>query len=143
MRLHYRYLLIVAALFSATPAFAQSNVVQIDLQTFAPGVSTVTGAPLKSDTYLLGTIVCNSTAPAVPATVINPTRFFYDDLVNAGKVCIGTLVNTLLPSLPNQSGYLATVTATDNLGATSPRSAASNPFAVQAAPPARTGLKVL
>ncbi len=138
-------LAVALVVLTASSAAAQlaSNIVQVDLQIFAPGVSTVTGSPVSATSYLVALFTCNQVAPTVPATVTNPTRFFFDDVTNPGKVCLGTLVSSILPALPNTSGYLATVTVTDTTGQTAARSAASNPFGTVAAPTVRTGLKVL
>lgn len=118
------------------------NITQYDQQVFSQGVNTVTGTPVWTNTYLSGTALCNQIAPVVPATVTNPSRLFFDDSANPGKVCIVPLSSTLLPALPNGVGFVSTITQTDNIGQASPRSAASNPFGRQGVPSALTGLKV-
>lgn len=147
MRMKFIWGLAVLFLFASIPAQAQiAGIVQVNVQTFAPGVNTVTGMPTSDNLYLVNSFLCNQVAPVVPVTVINPLRFFFDDPASTTvpkRVCIATIVSTLLPSLPNLPGYVITVTQTDSIGQTSPRSAASNPFAIQGIPSAPTGLKVL
>jgi hypothetical protein len=139
------WLTLAALVLSATSAVAQLvNITQLNVQTFAPGVSPITGTPLSDDIYLPTAFTCNVTAPAVPAKVVNPLRFFFDDPVNVGKVCLAPIVATLLAALPNLPGYVQTITVTDGtIGETSPRSAASNPFEIRTTPPAPTGFKVV
>lgn len=129
---------------SAALAHAQApNIVSYQEQTFAPGVDPTTGSPIQTNTYAASLATCNQAPPVVPPTVTNPTRIFFDDAANAGKVCIVTLASALLPALPNGVGYVSTLSQTDNLGQTSPRSAASNPFSRQAGPAALTHLQTV
>jgi hypothetical protein len=136
-------LFLFALLIMPTLARAQApNIVQYDMQIFAPGVNTTTGSPVQTNTYQVSNVVCNQSPLSVTGTTMNPTRFEVDDAANAGKVCTGTLTSVLLPSLPNGVGYQATMTQTDNLGQTSPRSGPSNSFGKQGVPAAPTGFKL-
>ncbi len=135
-------LVLVLALIAA-PAAAQSpNIVKYDQQVFAPGVDPAAGAPLWTNTYQVSAAACNQAPPTVPATVVNPTQVVFDDPAAAGRVCTIALASTLLTALPNQAGYLTTLTQTDTLGQTSARSAASNPFGRQGPPAAPTSVRV-
>lgn len=139
-----RKLLVVTAFLGfASVASAQApNVTSYTQEVFAPGVSTVTGSPMWTNVYTASAAVCNQTAPTVPPSVVNPTRVFFDDAANPGRVCIVTLVSGLLAALPNQSGYLTTMLQTDNLGQSSARSDPSNPFGRQGPPSKLTGVKI-
>lgn len=148
MRPNLSSLVILAAMIGllAVPqkAAAQTaNIVTYNQQTFSPGVNTVTGTPIQTNSYQASGVVCGQVAPTVPASIVNPTRFFIDDAAVPGKVCIGALASVLLPALPNGVGYQSTFTQVDNLGQESPRSAASNPFGKQGTPAALTGLKII
>lgn len=137
------FMAIGALLVVSAPAFAQANIVRYDMQVFAPGVNTVTGSPVQTNTYLVAAVTCGQPKVVVPAGgVVNPTRFAFDDPADATKDCIGLLAAGLLPALPNGIGYRTTLTQTDNLGQTSPRSAASTPFDRQGPPVVLTGVRV-
>lgn len=137
------WLVCVAAILTTTPAFAQGATVSYAQQVFAPGVSTATGTPIFVNTYTASAFVCNQAALVIPpGGVTNPTQVSFDDVANAGKACVASLVSTLLPALPNGTGYLSTMTQTDNLGQTSARSAASNPFGRQGAPGVLTNFRI-
>lgn len=126
----------------ALPAHAQAAVTKYTLLVIAPGQDPATAAPVQSTDYQAGVFTCNQAPPTVPASVINPTHVSFDDPANAGKVCVATLIATTLTALPNAPGYVALLTATDNLGQVSPRSAASNPFSRQGAPAAPTTVRI-
>jgi len=139
-----RVLLAVLFVSLASIAHAQApNITGYSLETYGPGVTPATGQPIQSTPYTSAAVQCNQTAPTVPNTVANPTRFFFDDAANPGKVCIGSLTSTYLQALPNGSGYTVYLTQTDNLGQTSARSAVSNPFGKQGIPAILTNLKVV
>jgi hypothetical protein len=121
---------------------AQGAVTKYSLLIIAPGANPATASPVQSTDYLVNAFVCNQVAPTVPASVTNPTQFFFDDPANVGKVCIASLTATTLTALPNAPGYVGVVTATDDLGQVSARSAASNPFNRQGPPAAPTGIRV-
>ena len=120
------------------------NIVSYQLSVWAPGVTAGTGAPISTTTYQAAAAVCDSAAPTVPpGNVLNPTRFFFDDLAKPGRVCIVPLNAAVLPGLPTGVGYTTTITQTDQLGQVSGVSAASNPFAKQGTPPVLTGLRLV
>lgn len=136
-------LILVLALLAIAAPLAAQTIVSSKQEIFAAGVSTLTGSPVQTNVFLAAGTVCNQTAPVVPALVVNPQRFLYDDPANAGKVCIQTMTSAQLAAIPNGAGYLATLSVTDDLGQTSARSAASNPFSQQGAPAAPTGYKAV
>ena len=138
LRLALLLVLLRVTLHAQTP-----NIVSYQLSVYAPGVSPVTGSPISTTTYQAGAAVCNQTLPIVPAAVVNPTRFFFDDPANPGKACIVPLNAAVLPGLPNGVGYTTTLTQTDNLGQVSGASAASNPFNKQGIPPVLTNLHLV
>ena len=115
------------------------NIVSYTLDTFAQGAT----SPMQSTPYQSTSIACNQVAPTVPTSVTNPTKFFFDDAANVGKVCIGTLGGTWLQAIPNGPGYYVTLTQTDNIGNTSARSAGSNPFVRQGNPAVVTNVRVI
>lgn len=136
-------LAVLGACLCAAPAAAQApNISKYDQQVFAPGVDPSTGAPLWTNTYQASAALCDQAAPTVPAVVANPTQIVFDDPAHAGRVCAITIASTLLVALPNQSGYVTTLTQTDTLGQTSARSAASNPFTKQGVPAVLTNVRV-
>jgi hypothetical protein len=137
-------LLIVVFLFAASlTVSAQAAITKYDQQVFAPGVSPVTGSPQWTNSYVASLAVCGQTLVVGTGSVVNPTKIAFDDPNAAGKVCIITLASALLTALPNGVGYTSTLTQTDNLGQTSARSAASNPFDKQGVPGVLTGLRVV
>lgn len=135
--------LIVLSIALAVPAHAQAAIDHYDQQVFAPGVSPATGSPMWTNTYAVAAVLCGQAKPTVPATVTNPTKFFFDDPSNPTLACIVTIASGMLPALPNGTGYVMTLTATDNVGQTSGRSAASNPFNKQGPPAAPGNPKVI
>lgn len=94
-------------------------------------------------TFQAGAVACNQDPPAAPSTV-NPTRFSWDDRVNAGKVCIwtdpgtGPLFSAPIGTIPGS--YEGTLTATAN-GLTSLESARA-PFSRAAAPSAPGNFRI-
>lgn len=137
------FIVVAFLIASAVPAVAQApNITKYDQQVFAPGVDPAVGAPLWTNTYQATAAVCNQAPPTVAAVVTNPTQIVFDDLANAGRVCTIVIASSLLPALPNQAGYVTTLTQTDTLGQTSARSAASNPFSKQGVPAVLTNVRV-
>lgn len=91
---------------------------------------------------------CNMVAPSVPPVVTNPTKLFFDDVANAGKVCLYTDPGTsggILFSVPLSGNVLeATINVFTTTGAASGESARSNTFTHPGqAPPVRTGFKAI
>lgn len=138
-------IILVAFLALARVSSAQGSIVSYQQQIFAPGVSPGTGTPQWTNTYLSSAFVCGQAPIAAPASgdVVNPGHIEFDDPTTPGKSCIASFVGSWLSALPNGVGYMMTLTATDNMGQVSARSAASNPFDRQGPPPALTGLKVI
>jgi len=118
------------------------NITSYTLETWAPGVNPSTGQPIQTTPFQANNFTCDQPVPTVPATVTNPTKVFIDDAAKPGRACISMLVANYLVALPNGTGYVTTITQTDNLGQTSARSAVSNPFGKQGSPAVVTGLKV-
>jgi hypothetical protein len=137
------FLVVMLTLLLAAPVSAQeTNIASYVQDVFAPGVDPAAGAPMWSNTYQATAAVCNQTPGTIPPTVVNPTQILWDDKDHAGRVCVATLVSTLLPALPTASGYVTTLKRVDTAGQASGRSAASNPFDRLAPPAAPTGVKV-
>ena len=95
-------------------------------------------APVQTETFLAAAVSCNQVAPTNTNTV-NPTRIYWDDPANTGKVCIYTPTSGApLLSLPVGS-FEGTLTANNQAGS-SPESARV-PFSKLAAPAVLTGLR--
>lgn len=139
-----RFVVLVVVVAVHASVFAQATIVRYDMQVFAPGVNTATGTPIQTNTYLVAAVTCGQPKVVVsPGGVVNPSRFAFDDPADVTKDCIGLLAAGLLPALPNGVGYRTTLTQTDSLGQTSPRSAASPPFDRQGPPAVLTGVRVV
>lgn len=135
-------LAVIFLVLSVTSAMAQApNIAQYHQLVFGPGVDPQTGSPIWTNDYTATAATCNLVAPTVPATVTNPTAIFFDDQAHPGMSCQILIASTMLPAIPNGPGYVAVLTQTDNLGQTSARSAASNPFAKQGIPAVLTNVK--
>lgn len=143
-----RVFTLAAALLALTAvsAVAQTGaIVSYRVQFYQPGVDPVAGAPFTTaGPYAVSSIACNQPAPA-PTTgaAVNPRRIVFDDVANAGKVCVISApeVFTAMPVGPGP--FVATATATDDFALTSARSAASNPFQLRPLPAVLTGVRVL
>lgn len=135
--------LTVLSVFLAAIASAQApSITSYEQLVFPAGAVTATAAPVWSHVYPAAQVTCNVDAPAIPPTVVNPTKWFITDVAHAGKVCLGT-IDASLYALPGGQGYQSVLNATDTLGRTStPRSAASNPFDLLPPPAVPTGHKV-
>lgn len=138
-----QFLVVVFLLAATLGVSAQAAITRYDQQVFAPGVSPVTGSPQWTNSYVASLAVCGQTLVVGSGSVVNPTKLAFDDPAAPGKVCVITFASVLLTALPNGVGYTSTITQTDNLGQTSARSAASNPFDKQGVPAVLTGLKVV
>lgn len=141
MRFKIGLLTLFGLLFSAL-AHAQSPITLVTFKVYVQGATT----PIQTPTVMAITnFVCNTTKPTDPTSVqVNPTKIYFDDIVNTGKVCLYTDPGTgVLFSVPfGTQVYEARVSAT-NSGGTSPDSLVSNSFSHPGAPPtAPTGLKV-
>jgi hypothetical protein len=131
-------------LLLASPAAAQATIVSYTLEVYAPGVVPPAGLPISTTTYLAGAVTCGLPKAVVPpAGVVNGTRANWEDPANPALDCSVPLAASVLTALPNAPGYRAYMTQTDNIGQTSVRSAASNPFARQGSPAVLTGVRVL
>ncbi len=97
-------------------------------------------APIQTETFAATAAVCNQAPPAVTTTV-NPTRVVFDDIANAGKVCILTepAGGTLL-SFPVGS-YEGTLAAVNTAGASA--ESARAPFSRVALLSAPTNVKLV
>lgn len=128
------FVLTLTFMFVATVVGAQS-ITGYTIKYYDPGAP----AARQTETFTAGVTVCNQVAPVVGAT--NPTRIFWDDLANAGKVCVFTATaSNSLVSFPIGS-YELTLSATNAAGS-SPESAPRVPFVRLSAPAAPTGVKV-
>lgn len=133
----------VLLLLMSGSVYAQApNIKSYKQEVFAPGVSTVTGSPLLTVTYQAAAVLCGQVPFVPPATVKNPTQIEFDDVASVGKACIASLTSTFLPSMPTGTGFLTTLSQTDDVNQTSPRSTPANPFATQPAPSAPVNVKV-
>jgi hypothetical protein len=137
----FSVLCLVLMVISASRVEAQITSYRQDV--FAAGVNPSVGSPVTSNTYQASAFTCNQVAPAIPATLTNPTRILFDDPANAGRVCLATLSSTLLSALPNGLGYFSTLVAIDSTGLQSLRSTPTNSFNQQVLPPAPTNVKLL
>jgi hypothetical protein len=140
-------LLALALLTLALPAYAQGAITKYTLLVIAPGQNPATAAPVQTTDLAVGVVTCNQTPPPgwpppLTAAPTNPTTLRWDDPVNAGKLCSAPLAGTLLTALPNAPGYIGVLTATDDIGQVSARSAASNPFTRQGAPAVPTTVRI-
>jgi len=93
----------------------------------------------QSDAFPASAAVCNQTAASGGSTV-NPKLVVWDDLANAGKVCVYTIPTSgALPSLPTPGSYEGTLTAINAAGSAE---SARAPFSRLASPSAPTGLRI-
>lgn len=74
--------------------------------------------PLQTTDLLVANITCNQTPPAANASTVNPARVVFDDVANAGKVCMWTDPGGgILASLPfGQATYEGTLAAANSAG---------------------------
>ena len=73
--------------------------------------------PLSTTILLASTVVCNQ-APPPAGSSVNPSRAIWDDVNNAGRVCIWTDPgNGPLSLVPFDGSYEASVSATNSAGA--------------------------
>ena len=73
--------------------------------------------PISTTILLASTVVCNQ-APPPAGSSVNPSRAIWDDVDNAGRVCIWTDPgNGPLFSVPFDGSYEASVSATNSAGA--------------------------
>ena len=130
---------------SQTNTHAQApNIASYNLEIYAQGVQPGIGQPISTTVFPASQITCNQPPLTVPSgTLVNPTKWGFDDAAVAGRACVGSLTSQILVGLPNAPGYTAYVTQTDNLNQVSPRSNQSNPFVKQSAAPAPTNLKIV
>ena len=120
------------------------NIVQYNMYIFAPGVPPTNPAnAIQFNQFQATDVICNQAAPTVPNNVINPTTFFFDDVAQFGRVCIGKLVSQTILALPNQAGYVAAFTQIDNFNQSSGLSGPSNPFARLGAPSTLTNVRIM
>ena len=95
-------------------------------------------APVQTETFLAAAVSCNQVTPTNTNTV-NPTRMYWDDPANVGKVCIYTpAAGAPLLSLPVGS-FEGTLTANNAAGPSA--ESARVPFSKLAVPPVLTGLR--
>lgn len=141
MRFKIGLLTLFGLLFSAI-AHAQSPITSVTLKFFIQGGTTTVQTPTVMP---ITSFVCNTTKPADPvAPVVNPTKIYFDDPVNVGKICLYTDPGSgVLFSVPfGTQVYEGRISAT-NAGGTGPDSSVSNSFSHPGAPPlVLTGLKV-
>lgn len=136
--------LICIALISlclAVSVHAQTPV-SYKLEVWTAGSNVDTGLPIKSIDFVPTQITCNQVPQPVPAQVFNPTKFYFDDVNNPGKVCGANFPSTYLDNIPNGSGYFNTLTYATAEALVAPRSAASN-FFTRMILNVLTGLKVI
>lgn len=140
-----RKFLTLLFVLSAAPVYAQApNIASYNLEIYAQGVTPGTGSPVSTTPFPAASITCNQPALVVPpGTLVNPTKFGFDDAANPGRACVGSLTSSILVALPNAPGYTSYLTQTDNLNQVSPRSNQSNPFVKQSAAPAPANLKIV
>jgi len=133
---------LIALILTANINAQSPNIASYTWEVFAPGVSPVTGSPISVTNFQALNASCNQAPPTIPANVVNPVAIIFDDAANFGRVCIINIPSNTLVALPNQPGYLSTLSQTDTIGQLSARSAASNPFARQSVPLTITNVKV-
>lgn len=100
-----------------------------------------TGAPspLSTTDLLAANVVCNQVDPG--GTAVNPNKVVFDDVSNAGKVCIWTDPGTgPLSTVPIGGSYEATLAAV-NVGGSSAESARV-PFTRPGPPSVPTGVRL-
>jgi hypothetical protein len=126
---------IIALIVSGLTGRAAAQVLtSYQLQIYQPGVDPETGMPFQTQEIPAAAVVCNQPPSSNSGRVVDPNTVAWDDPVHPGHVC-SVNEQAFFLALPAPSGagdYLATVTATDGNGLTSPRSAPSNPFNVSA-----------
>lgn len=125
---------LLGTLLLASPVHAQT-IASYQLKYYNVGAT----QPLQQgDAFPASAAVCNQTAPTGASTV-NPGRVIWDDLANAGKVCIYTVPTSgSLPSLPTPGTYEGTLTAINTVGSAE---SARAPFSRLGPPVAPTGTK--
>jgi len=100
---------LILVLMFASFASAQTGVDNYDLQFYNVGAT----MPFQSYQFLESETVCNQPAPSVGTG--NPNLIFWDDIDNAGMVCIHTPSGGPLFSVPN-GDYEGTLVAINQFG---------------------------
>ncbi len=123
-----RLIVVLCLLLSAVVVGAQNPDTYV-LRIYPAGGTTA----IRSATILAASVTCNLVA--VAASNVNPKRVEWDDVVNAGKVCLWTDPGTgplLTPGLSN-GNYEATLTAQTGGQPPTPAESVRAPFVVAVA----------